>query len=157
MKASFAAIALSLGAALAAPSTDSIKRQQDSHPISVSSISLRQLEEGNRIVFLGSITRHDKSGAALSSTNCNTQWNPELPPGAENPVQCADPAFNFYFPTGVKSLENYDIVVNGPDGKSTGTIEKGPRYQCGPYDGTIEGIKQECKITQGAEFFLTLE
>lgn len=74
MKASFAAIALSLGAALAAPSTDAIKRQQDSHPISVSSISLRQLEEGNRIVFLGSITRHDKSGTALETTNCHTQW-----------------------------------------------------------------------------------
>lgn len=74
MKASFAAIALSLGAVLAAPSTESIKRQQDSHPISVSTISLRQLDEGNRIVFLSSITRHDKSGAALESTNCQTQW-----------------------------------------------------------------------------------
>lgn len=80
-----------------------------------------------------------------------------MPAGPESPVQCADPAFNFYFPTGVKSLEHYDIVVNGPDGKSTGTIEQGPRYQCGPYDGTIAGIKYECKITQGAEFFLTLE
>lgn len=69
-------------------------------------------------------------------------------------MACADPAFSFWFPSGVKDLENYKIAVKGPDGQGSTDIVAGPKYACGPYDGPIDGIDQECKITNGGSFYI---
>ncbi|KAI9369649.1 hypothetical protein BJX61DRAFT_518666 [Aspergillus egyptiacus] len=157
MKTSTIALALSLlGTTMAAPSAESSKRQDTRYPYSLNGLWLRRLTEADRYAFLTYVGRYDSSGEILSSTTCQTSWNPEAPAGPENPVACADPAFSFFFPNGIQNLENYEITVNGPDGQARGEIVAGPKYACGPYEGMIEGIEYECRITDGGAFFLPL-
>ncbi|KAL4870716.1 hypothetical protein BDV12DRAFT_165657 [Aspergillus spectabilis] len=154
MKTSFIALTLSLlGTTLAAPSIEPVARQSPQYPYSIGTLSLKRLTDNTfNIIFY--VTRRTDSGEALSSTTCQTFWNPSVPAGPENPVACADPNFEFFFPTGIPNLEDYEITVTGPDGVATGEIVAGPRYACGPYEGTIEGVVYECRTTNGGEFYL---
>ncbi|KAL5338943.1 hypothetical protein BJX70DRAFT_398144 [Aspergillus crustosus] len=156
MKTSFIALGLSLlGSTLAAPSAEPVTRQSHHYPYSIGTLSLKRLTDNTfNIIFY--VTRHTDDGTALSSTTCQTSWNPSVPAGAENPAVCADPEFEFYFPNGIGNLLDYDITVSGPDGVATGEIVEGPKYACGEYTGPIEGVIYECRTTNGGEFYLPL-
>ncbi|KAL4909534.1 hypothetical protein BDW74DRAFT_146772 [Aspergillus multicolor] len=156
MKASIAAIALSVAGAIAAPAIQPTKRQDAGHPYTISFISLRHLTESNTFNFQFTATNYFDNGDPHFSTTCSTAWNPDVPAGPENPQACADNAFSFYFPSGIQTLENYELTVTGPDGTVTGEIVSGPKYQCGAYDGDIAGIDYECKSTNGGWFVFPL-
>ncbi|KAJ5165908.1 hypothetical protein N7492_006204 [Penicillium capsulatum] len=152
MKASFAAITLALaGTAFAAPAAD-VEGKAARYPYSINSISLRHLTKDNSYVFISNVAWYKESGEARESTTCTTHWNPSVPP--QSPVPCADPAFSFWFPSGVKSLEDYEVAIKGPDGQGSVNIAAGPKYNCGKYNGTIDGIDFECKITNGGKFYV---
>ncbi|KAL4879728.1 hypothetical protein BJY04DRAFT_192800 [Aspergillus karnatakaensis] len=153
MKTSILALTLSLlSATTAAPST---APAQNNYPYSIGTLSLKRLTDNTfNIIFY--VTRHTDTGSPISSTTCQTAWNPSPPAGAENPVSCADPTFAFFFPTGIKNLEEYELTVSGPDGTVSGSIAHGPKYACGPYEGVIEGVVYECKTTNGGEFYFPL-
>ncbi|KAL6236694.1 hypothetical protein BDW75DRAFT_239053 [Aspergillus navahoensis] len=116
MKASIAALAFSFTGAFAAPTTQPLKRQDAGHPYTISFISLRHLTESNTYNF----------------------QNPSVPAGPENPQPCADADFSFFFPSGVKTLENYELTLVGPEGTVSGEIVSGPRYQCGPIGNHLD-------------------
>ncbi|KAL4807905.1 hypothetical protein BDV18DRAFT_109826 [Aspergillus unguis] len=153
MKFSLAALALTVAGALAAPAP-TIKRQDAGHPYSIDSISLKRLEDNTFNINL-SVGWWSETGEIKESTTCFTEWNPTPPPTA--PVACADPNFTFWFPTGIKNLEEYDVAVNGPDGQAQGHVVKGPKYECDTYTGPIEGVIYECKIINGGRFVLSLD
>ncbi|KAL2865261.1 uncharacterized protein BJX67DRAFT_359088 [Aspergillus lucknowensis] len=156
MKTSFVAVALSLfGAALAAPSTEVAARQNSQYPYSIGGLSLKRLEN-DQLNLIFSATRYSDAGEALLSTTCQTSWNPSLPAGPENPQACKEPSFSFFFPSGAGNLEDFELTLAGPAGTVRGEIASGPKYACGDYDGTIEGVIFECKTTNGGEFFFPL-
>ncbi|KAL4779763.1 hypothetical protein BJX76DRAFT_361484 [Aspergillus varians] len=156
MKASFAALALSLvGATFAAPAAQSIKRQGNRH-YNIGTISLRHLIEENAYVFISHVTNYNEDGSPHIGTTCQTRWNPSAPAGPENPQACAFSEFTFWFPSGVSDLENYEVAVAGPEGQGTVEIVAGPRYECGPYDGTIANIDYECHTTESSGFTIPL-
>ncbi|KAL2801981.1 hypothetical protein BJX63DRAFT_416102 [Aspergillus granulosus] len=154
MKTSIIALAASLaGFTMAAPS---VERQSTHYPYSIDTLWLRRYTD-NTFRFNFSLTRRSDSGEALTSTTCNTAWNPSVPAGPENPAQCADPAYTFWFPNGILTLLDYNITVNGPAGQATGEISQGPKYACGEYEGDFEEIIYECRTTNGGAFYLPLE
>ncbi|KAL2836877.1 hypothetical protein BJY01DRAFT_221477 [Aspergillus pseudoustus] len=157
MKTSILALAASLtGLAMAAPSVAPVERQSTHYPYSIDTLWLRRYTDNTfRINF--SLTRRTDAGEALLSTTCTTTWNPSVPAGPADPVQCADPTYTFWFPTGIRSLLDYEITANGPDGQATGEIVEGPKYACGGYEGDLEGIIYECTITNGGAFYLAAE
>ncbi|KAL2820856.1 hypothetical protein BDW59DRAFT_164550 [Aspergillus cavernicola] len=154
MKTSFVAIALSFaGAALASPS---MRRQAPNHLYNIGGISLKHLTEapqGWDVRF--DLTQRDIDGVAQFSTTCRTSW-PENAPltGPENTVACASADYSFFFQDAV-SPESYTIVVNTPDGQLSTQVATGPRYECGPYEGTIAGVDTECRAINGGQWYLT--
>ncbi|KAL4928787.1 uncharacterized protein BDV17DRAFT_291414 [Aspergillus undulatus] len=157
MKTTFATLALSLAGVMAAPATDSIKRQQaPDFPYSISSISLKHITESNAYNYIFSVTQYTSTGEPSIGTTCQTSWNPSVPAGPENPQGCAHKDFSFYFPSGVPSLENYELTVTGPAGQVSGQIAAGPKYQCGPYEGHLNDVDYECKSTNGGRFVFPL-
>ncbi|KAL2809050.1 hypothetical protein BJX63DRAFT_406944 [Aspergillus granulosus] len=157
MKTSIIAIAASLASfTMAAPSAAPVERQSNQYPYSIDTLWIRQYTDNTfRINF--SLTRRSDSGEALTGTTCNTDLDPSAPPSLENPAQCADPAYTFWFPAGIPSLLNYDITVKGPVGQATGEIAQGPKYACGEYEGDFEEVSYECRTTNGGAFYLPLE
>ncbi|KAL4941973.1 hypothetical protein BDV06DRAFT_171085 [Aspergillus oleicola] len=156
MKTTFAAVALALTGAMAAPAAQPIKRQDAQHPYSIGGISLKHVTETNAYTYIFYATQYSSTGEATLTTTCQTSWNPSVPAGPDSPVTCAHQDFNFFFPTGVSSLENYELTVSGPAGTVSGEIAAGPKYACGPYEGTIAGVDYECKSTNGGEFVFPL-
>ncbi|KAL3473425.1 hypothetical protein BJX99DRAFT_233704 [Aspergillus californicus] len=155
MKTSFIALISLLGLTTAAPSTLQT-RQNSQYPYSIGGLSLKHLTESNTYNIIFYATSFTDAGEALETTTCQTAWNPSVPAGPEDPQACADPTFTFYFPTGITSLEDYDITLTGPNGTVSGEIASGPKYACGPYEGTIAGIDYECKTTNGGQFYFPL-
>ncbi|KAL3475959.1 hypothetical protein BJX99DRAFT_258856 [Aspergillus californicus] len=153
MKTSFITLALSLAsAAIASPST---RRQAPNHLYNVGGISLLHLvpDQGWNVRF--DITQRETDGTPLISTTCSTSW-PENAPvtGPENTVACAHPDYSFFFQDAT-GPESYTIVVNTPDGQLSTAVATGPRYECGQYEGTIEGVDTECRAINGAQWYLS--
>ncbi|KAJ5349454.1 hypothetical protein N7541_007181 [Penicillium brevicompactum] len=151
MRPSFFAVALSFaGACFAAPATESPK-----WPYSIGDLSLKHLIESDTFDLVWTVTSRGPTGDDLGSTTCHTAWNNgSIPNGPKNPEACVDTAYKYWFPTGASDLESFEIVIEGPEGSAITTIEAGPKYQCGPYTGTIGNIDKECKTTNGGEFYL---
>ncbi|KAJ5780608.1 hypothetical protein N7457_005768 [Penicillium paradoxum] len=151
MKTSFATIVLSLaGAAFAAPAAGS-----GPYPYSVDSLTVKHTTEDKTWHMVLGLTYRDDSAQAIESTTCYASWvDGADPSGPTSPKACADPAFTFWFPNGVGNLDNYDVLANGPEGTAGGNIASGPKYQCGPYEGHLDNVDKECKITNGGQFYL---
>ncbi|KAL2820841.1 hypothetical protein BDW59DRAFT_164536 [Aspergillus cavernicola] len=154
MKTTFAAIALSLfSIAIAAPAPVTTP-QPNPYPVSVGNISLKHLIESDTYDFTFYATTRSLEGEALETVYCHTAWSnggPYL--GANAPEACAS-VYSFFFEEGAADIQSYQLSVIGPEGKATGTIATGPKYQCGPYQGTIGNIDIDCRTTNGGEFYL---